>query len=1057
MIKGEIMPVIDLNQDQKEAVEYFSKKPLLIQAGPGSGKTRVIIERVKYLIQKMNIDPETFLVVTFSNKASNELRERLIDSENGLDTETVNKIHISTIHSFCYDLISGKGLSYDILEEDEKNHMFIYNHLFDLGFEFEKYFKRGHIESLVKKFNEMTTFNVDIDGFEEYIEDEFPVCNEYLGYIQSILNNLKADEYFNFPEEDVKDDELFTEAWYNARYNQIAESYRRYLTLLEKENYIDFSLIQTKALELLGTYPDLVRELGFKNILIDEFQDTDPIQMKIFDFLIRNCETFTVVGDDDQSIYGFRGSDVNFFLDFQDNYDAELITLKTNYRSTKNIVNFCEYFIKNDRIIKKELNSNPDRTGENPDIFYIKNGGRSGRQDEADQIAEIIKYLKDSGKIANYSDVGILFRALMGGKALKLSLALEEYGIPYDIVGNEDLLEQAEVKVLILMMYYLIESDDTPYIMNRWSGKGADWLNIYGFASKDFDLNKYFGFSQKTRDILIKMEDDFREEFISTGKEVYKEITGKTSQVRTYFGIFDKYNKLEEKEIKEDCYNEVFSRLKKPYLYKLTVDDLKEMGIDDEHDLNVFKRLYDLRYSLENEWSDETIKDKTTLLNVFYELMSIIDNFDFDDFDNENVEKLLNVSTLSNTIYKFEDVVSRYSLRRLFWFFYHNLGKHSSNQINDGNEVQIMTIHKSKGLEFPVVFIAGMKEKSFPKDFKDEEYELYGLFKTPNFPIPYKYLDYKDELTLEEKEEKYYYEERRVLYVGLTRAKEILILSAYEDKNGNLPEIDGIDFNQVSLKRIDDDYSIIPPTQINKIPDEEEEIPLLSYTSIRDYEKCPFKYYIVHKLLFKESDTIRIKKGNISHKILNMIHKNSMADLKSEKVEGRTVTDFIDDIIIDEDEKELYQNEVENINEYMNTFFKDIEVVKSEFPFTIEKNNYIINGQIDLIYKRNGTLGILDFKNKYGIDKEEVKKQLYVYLLALKLNPEFHSENIKEIAVYLLKAPKDNKLLIFDIDEEYLNKFQNKIVSVAQNINNNIFEKKQTKDCDNCSFSFVCN
>ena len=154
--------------------------------------------------------------------------------------------------------------------------------------------------------------------------------------------------------------------------------------------------------------------------------------------------------------------------------------------------------------------------------------------------------------------------------------------------------------------------------------------------------------------------------------------------------------------------------------------------------------------------------------------------------------------------------------------------------------------------------------------------------------------------------------------------------------------------------------------------------------------------------------------------------------------------------------RNIYQNEVENINEYLNTFFKDIEVLKSEFPFTIEKNNYIINGQIDLIYKRNGALGILDFKNKSIFDKEELKKQLYTYLLALKLNQEFHNENIEEIVVYLLKAPKDNKLQIFDIDEEYLNKFQNKITSVAQNVNNNIFEKKHTRACDNCSFSFIC-
>ena len=117
----------------------------------------------------------------------------------------------------------------------------------------------------------------------------------------------------------------------------------------------------------------------------------------------------------------------------------------------------------------------------------------------------------------------------------------------------------------------------------------------------------------------------------------------------------------------------------------------------------------------------------------------------------------------------------------------------------------------------------------------------------------------------------------------------MLILSAYEDKNGNLPKIDGIDFNQVSLKRIDEDFSIIPRTQIVPVPDIEEEIPILSYTSIRDYEKCPFKYYIVHRLLFKESDTFKIKKGNISHKILNRIHKNSIADLNSDTLDYRLV------------------------------------------------------------------------------------------------------------------------------------------------------------------------
>lgn len=124
------------------------------------------------------------------------------------------------------------------------------------------------------------------------------------------------------------------------------------------------------------------------------------------------------------------------------------------------------------------------------------------------------------------------------------------------------------------MIHYLIESDDAPYIMNRWSGKSADWLNIYGFASKDQDLNKYFGFSDKTRDILIKMEDEFRENLVTAEKEVYKEITGQTSRVRSYFGVFSKYKN--QKNVKETCFNEIFTRVEKPYLHKLTVDDLNK-------------------------------------------------------------------------------------------------------------------------------------------------------------------------------------------------------------------------------------------------------------------------------------------------------------------------------------------------------------------------------------------------------------------------------------------------------------------------------------------------
>jgi DNA helicase-2/ATP-dependent DNA helicase PcrA len=137
------MSEIFLNEDQKDAVQYFGKKPLLIEAGPGSGKTRVIIERVKFLVNEKKIDPESLLVITFSREAAKELIERLLNSENGLEEDIISKMHISTIHSFCHRLLSDYGISYDVLNEEESNNMFVYKNLKKLGFVEEKSFKKA--------------------------------------------------------------------------------------------------------------------------------------------------------------------------------------------------------------------------------------------------------------------------------------------------------------------------------------------------------------------------------------------------------------------------------------------------------------------------------------------------------------------------------------------------------------------------------------------------------------------------------------------------------------------------------------------------------------------------------------------------------------------------------------------------------------------------------------------------------------------------------------------------------------------------------------------------
>jgi DNA helicase-2/ATP-dependent DNA helicase PcrA len=1029
-----------LNEDQKRVAEYNGEKPLFIDAGPGSGKTRVLIERVKYLVNKKGVDPETLLIITFSNKSANELIKRLMDKNTGLSIEDVNKMHISTIHSFCFTLLIDNGFSYEVLDEDERNLMYIYKNLKYLGFADEKFFKKRHTSVLVKKFNEFTRFKVNIDKFEKYVQDNFLVSEEYIDFIKKTQEE-KQETYY-FPEKEVNDNKDFKESWYNGRYNNIANAYRIYLKFLEREGFIDYSLLQSKALNLLNKNPNLLNSLKYKNILIDEFQDTDPIQMKIFSKLWENSNSLAVVGDVDQSIYGFRGANVIFFNEFLENFDAELIKLRTNYRSTENIIDFSENFIKNDRssFSKKHLHSYQKNKGPDQSVYYAISDDKTS---EAIKMSKLIKYLKESGKIANYSDVGILTRSIKG-KIHELTKSLKDENIPFDAVGNKNLSDQDEIKSILLLIYYLIENNEKPYIRNQWE---RDWLNLRGFASESFNSVKMLKLSEKTREILLKIYEEYENEVIQVEKEVYKEMTGKSSRISTFEGVFKR---------DEEILIEIFNKVKKPLISQFSVKDLINLGVEDEYDLKFFSKLYELKNKIIKEKNNSDLKyyKMTTLLEIYYKLLAITGYLEIDFLEDENnIKELFNLSILSNTIYKIEQVITRSSVETLFWYLYHNLSNYSSVSVDSGDEVQIMTAHASKGLEFPVVIVYGLEKDKFPMKFKDDEYSLTGSFGLPLFPTPFKFYGYEQETDLDKKEKNYSLEERRILYVAMTRAEDILILSQRKNRQEELPEIEGIDFDSIPL--ILDDYSILPKTQLklkeneNEIKEKELELKELelSYTSIQNYILCPFKYYLKSKFNFKEDDNIYIKKGNITHQLLHKIHKASKKEGDTEKV-----IEYTPEIV-----KERNSKEFKNVVKYHDTFLKNIKILDSELEFRleVEVNNekYVIIGQIDLIYERNGKIGIMDFKTTSKSDEEDDKKQLYIYLTALKENPRYNDKKIEELAIYLINS---HEIKYYDIDEEYIKNYSKKINEIANNIKNKQFQKNRGKHCKTCTFIFIC-
>ena len=193
---------------------------------------------------------------------------------------------------------------------------------------------------------------------------------------------------------------------------QTAKAYPIYLKLLDAYNAVDYNTIQIKALNYLKQNPIT----QYKNILVDEFQDTDPIQAELFEVLVKNADSFTAVGDVDQSIYSFRGFFRDYFEEFYNKYDCKLISLDYNYRSTNNIIEASEMFIKPQRKQYSKKHLIGSRT-ENKESYILENGDYT---DEANKIFNLIKHLKDSGKIKQYSDVAILYRSVISNKNIPI-------------------------------------------------------------------------------------------------------------------------------------------------------------------------------------------------------------------------------------------------------------------------------------------------------------------------------------------------------------------------------------------------------------------------------------------------------------------------------------------------------------------------------------------------------------------------------------------------------------------------------------------------------------
>lgn len=1024
---------------QKEAIEYLGDK-LIINAGPGSGKTYVLIERVKYLLNEKGVAPESLLIITFTEKAADELRYRLMN-ESGINHDDIDQMQISTIHSACRVILKdyySSGLEIIDDSDNERKRLFIKKHKEELGLTKYAYVPDDELRKVATKFDEFSTYRLDdekLDKLEKRILRKYFKSKVHLKKEQKYKDLIdseieKQGGIFKFPVQEIRGSKL-NKRWIANKYLGIVRAYRKYLELLDDIRSYDFNHLINKTKEYMESpkglaYQDLLDSLDdynrdasldesqtkfdainylkenrnrirFKNILVDEFQDTDGIQMEIFQLLIDGSDTVTFVGDPDQSIFGFRGSDNKFFYNLLKDDNFKNVDLLVNYRTPQNIIDFNENFISNHgrRIKKEQIKSNKAYQG---DLYYLDS--KDGFS-EAKKIVNIIKEMKRLEKINKFSDVGLLFRTKRSMSPF-IKLLLEE-NIDFHVQGNADFKEYPEVNSIMLLLWYLTSSmPNVGFELKDFCREN----NPDDYHSASFDLDM-FGLDESTKQVLENYE--FEESRFTT----------------------------------------------------LSKDELEQLGIVNEHDLTFFDELNKLKYNIHE--SEESIE----VLDVYYNLFKITNYIEnkFESIDIDEIEdnvQLLNLGFLSRKINDYMETYSRDNIDDLFNLLIEYYEDYSSpkNVSNDDNCVQLLTVHKAKGLEFPVTFVCSIKEGNFPIKKRNDDSDIYPIpeiFKHPEIYHRFEIDGQFDKMGFNSEMKRLFdEEENRILYVALTRSASTLVVSHVLSKSKKSKIFLEMVNNNPEIQELTEDK--IP--DLRKVKSIKKEVPdevNLSFSSLEDYKACPHKYNLIYNYDFVNPQNVYMRVGSIIHSILNKL--NLLA------ISGEDVDDWIEPIMQEAKESNsdlignpVFESTMEDLDEYW-AEAEDWEILESEFPFTIKRFNYNLKGQIDLMKENDEGITLVDFKttgsDEMDMDNSRYFDQLHFYYLAMKDNSKYSDKENFKLELF---SVKDFEKVNVIFDQKRVNELEGELNKVYTKISQKQFFPTNDVEstCNDCMLRSLC-
>ena len=964
------------NQNQKQAIEY-NEGPLLIIAGPGTGKTFVITEKIKHLITKKGVKPENILALTFTEKAAFEMEERV---DKALPYGYFDS-WILTFHSFADRVLRESGyhiglpLDYKILTEAESI-LFFKKNLFNLDL---KYFRplgnpNKFVEALLKYFSRL--------------KDEDISPEDYKAWVKKKTDWLSEEE--------------------KEKHLELAAAYEAYQALKLEKGYLDFGDLLLYILKLFRKRPNVLKEYRarFPYILVDEFQDTNIAQYEILKLLAPPDKNpkLTVVGDDSQAIYKFRGASVSNILSFMKDYkNAKQITLLLNYRSNQAILDASYSLIKHndpDTLeaklgISKRLKATNKKTPNEPIKLIIKDSA----DDEAEEVAKTIKELVKKKKYS-YKDFAILARA---NKHLDPFIsALVRHGIPYQVLGTSKLFKQPEIKELIAYLKFLYDPEDSPSLYRVLS------MEVIGIDS--LDLIELLNFSRKISRSLFKAIEIYLSFY-------YKELENEE------YKIYQAYLPL----LKEK------TRKKLSEIYKMLKRHLKRVQKDSAGRL-LYYFLEDTKY-LPKLANFKTERDQQRALNIS-KFFNHLRNFELERED-ASVYAIVDYLELSMELGESP------------------LAATEDFEVYDA--VNLLTVHSAKGLEFPVVFLVNLVKQRFPTRRQNEKIQI------PN------------ELIKEILPEGDYHlqEERRLFYVGLTRAKDLAFLTAAKFYgNGKreralspfVYETLGEDFVEKYFKQ-----KKLEKMQLTifKFTNEQKAFPkklsrqnYYSFSQLETFQTCPLQYKYRYILGLPSPPTAASSFGSSIHNALLKFYREFK---RNKKIGLERLLEIFEKEWIPlgysslAHEERMKKTGRELLADFWKNFHReDIEIVDLERFFKIKIGNYVIAGKIDRVDRLGDHLEIIDYKTGKKPDEKILKKslQLTIYALAA-TDPHLYNKKVDEVTLtfYYLTEPEK---ISFKRTGKELEDAKEKILSTIEEIEKGEFKANVGPWCDFCPFKIMC-